>query len=179
MIVSEGFAGREQLIVDVFVAAFTASEGADEGALIGGLVRSILDQTPAPNLRLFTAGENDEIVGAVAFTRLEYPEDRQNVVLLSPMAVAPTRQKQGVGQALLTDALSTLRADGVDVAITYGDPDYYQQVGFSQISEIDAQAPHPLSMPHGWLGQCLDGSDRLCLKGPAICVAAFDRADIW
>lgn len=179
MIVSEGFAGQKQSVIDLFIAAFTASEGVGEGAMIGGLVLSLLDKTPAKDLRLFAAEENGDIIGAVAFSRLSYPEDQQSVVLLSPMAVAPSRQKQGIGQALLTDALAALRADHVDVVITYGDPCFYGQVGFHQIATSDAQAPLPLSMPHGWLGQRLDGDGKPSLIGLSICVAAFDRADIW
>ncbi len=147
--------------------------------MIGGLVLSLMDRTPADDMRLFAAEDEGEIIGAVAFSRLTYPEDPQKVVLLSPMAVAPSRQKQGVGQALLTEALAVLQADQIDVVITYGDPGYYGRVGFEQITEADAKAPLPLSMPHGWLGQRLDGHGKPALEGPSHCVAALDRADIW
>lgn len=179
MIVSEGFAGRKQPVIDLFIAAFTASEGMGEGAMIGGLVLSLLDRTPEEDFRLFVAEDDGDIIGAVAFSRLKFPEDGQTAFLLSPMAVAPSRQRQGVGQALLTEALATLRADRVDVVVTYGDPNYYSQIGFVPITEDDAEAPQPLSMPHGWLGQPLNGEGRPNLKGPSTCVAAFDRADIW
>lgn len=179
MIVSEGFAGRKQSVIDLFIAAFTASEGVGEGAMIGGLVLSLMDRTPAEDFRFFVAEDDGDIIGAVAFSRLKYPEDGQNVLLLSPMAVTPSRQQQGVGQALLTEALSTLQADNIDVVVTYGDPDYYSQIGFAPITEDDVKAPQPLSMPHGWLGQRLDGEGRPSLQGPSTSVAAFDRADIW
>lgn len=179
MIVSEGFAGRKQAVIDVFIAAFTASDGVGEGAAIGGLVLSIMDKTPPEDVRFFVAEDDGEVIGAVAFSRLRYPEDRQSAFLLSPMAVAPSRQRQGVGQALLTEALATLRSVNIAVVVTYGDPDYYGRIGFVPITVEDVQAPQPLSMPHGWLGQRLDGEGRPKLQGPSTCVAAFDRADIW
>lgn len=179
MIVSEGFVGRKQTVIDLFIAAFTASEGVGEGAMIGGLVLTLMDRTPAKDYRFFVAEDDGDIIGAVAFSRLRYSKDPQSAFLLSPMAVAPSRQRQGVGQALLTEALATLRADRVDVVVTYGDPDYYSQIGFAPITEDDAEAPRPLSMPHGWLGQRLDGEGRPSLQGPSTSVAAFDRADIW
>ncbi len=179
MIVSEGFASRKQSVIDLFIAAFTASDGIGEGAMIGGLVLSLMDKTPAEDLRFFVAEDKGEVVGAVAFSRLRYPEDRQSALLLSPMAVAPTRQRQGIGRTLLAEALTALRNDGVDVVVTYGDPNYYSQAGFVPITEDDVAAPQTLSMPHGWLGQKLDGERRPNLQGPSTSVAAFDRADIW
>lgn len=179
MIISEGFAGRKQAVIDVFIAAFTASEGVGEGATIGGLVLTLMDKSPPEDMRFFLVEEDGDVIGAVAFSRLRYPEDPQTVVLLSPMAIAPARQKQGVGQALLRSALATLSAGQIDGVITYGDPNYYGRVGFTQISVADAEPPLPLSMPHGWLGQRLNGEGPLQLKGPSVCAPAFDRPDIW
>lgn len=177
--ITTGFAGREQSIIDLFAATFTASEGADEGALIGGLVGDLLADTTSADIRVFCAEDDGQVVGAVAFTRLTYPEDPRSVVLLSPMAVATQRQQQGVGQALLTHALAALRSERVDVAVTYGDPEYYRQVGFMPITEDQARAPLPLSFPHGWLGQSLTGLPMPALQGPSMCVSALNRTDVW
>ncbi len=179
MIITSGFGGREQTIVDLFAATFTASEGADEGALIGGLVRDLLADTPLADVRVFCAEDAGQVIGAGVFTRLTYPEDPRSVVLLSPLAVATGRQRQGVGQALLSHALSALRSEGVEVAMTYGDPDYYGQVGFTPITEDQARAPLPLSLPHGWLGQSLTGQQMPALQGSSTCVSALNRADVW
>ena len=176
---TSGLVGREQAIVDLFTATFAASEGAAEGALIGGLVRDLLAGTPGGDIRVFWAQEDGRIVGAAVFTRLAYAQDPRSVVLLSPMAVAADRQRRGIGQTLIDHALGALRAAGVEIAITYGDPDYYRQVGFRPITEDQARAPLPLSQPHGWIGQSLTGGPMPDLEGEATCVAALDRADIW
>lgn len=177
--VTTGFVGRERALTDLFAGTFAASEGAGQGALIGGLVRDLLAGTPPQDIRVFCAEDADRLIGAGIFTRLQYPQDPRRVVLLSPMAVATDRQRQGVGRTLLARALAELRAEGVGVAMTYGDPAYYAQVGFRPITEDQARAPLPLSAPHGWLGQSLDGRGMPGLRGPSHCAAALDRADLW
>jgi len=179
MQISTGFEGHEQTIADLFTETFTASEGPDEGALVGNLVRDQFARTPADEIRVFRATDNDRLIGAVVFTRLTYPQDAPYVVLLSPMAVATDRQRQGIGQALITHALKTLRSEGAEVAITYGDPDYYRRVGFTPINEDQARAPLPLSFPNGWLGQSLTDDEMPTLLGKPKCVPAMNRTDIW
>lgn len=179
MRVVTGAHGREAAIIGLFEESFTASEGADEGALIGGLVRDLLGRTPAEDLRVFCAEEAGAPIGAAVFSRLRYAQDSRRVFLLSPMAVAPGHQRRGVGQALISRALEALRGEGVEVAVTYGDPAYYGRVGFAPITEAQARAPLPLSMPQGWIGQALDGGAMPELRGKSRCVAALNRADIW
>lgn len=179
MQVTSGFSGREAAIIDLFTATFTASEGAGEGALVGDLACNLMTETPPADIRLFCADDGGRVIGAGVFTRLTYPEDPHSVMLLSPMGVAVDRQRQGVGQALLRHGMAVLRAEGVDVAITYGDPKYYGQVGFTPITERQACPPLPLSMPHGWLGHSLVDQRMPDIQGPSTCVSPLNRADLW
>ena len=94
-------------------------------------------------------------------------------------AAAVDRERKGVGQALLNHALAALRSEDVDVAMTYGDPDYYGQVEFMSITEDQVRAPLPLSFPEGWLGQSLTGQQMPTLEGRSTCVPALKRADVW
>lgn len=166
-------------IAALFTQSFTASEGAAEGALVGGLARDLLASTPAADLHCFTARDAGTLVAAVLFTRLHYAQDPRHVVLLSPMAVASDRQGQGLGQALLRHALDSLRAEGVDIAITYGDPAFYGKLGFRPLSTATAAAPHPLRQPEGWIGQSLRGDALPPLAGPVRCAPALDAAEFW
>ncbi|GAA4216566.1 hypothetical protein [Sagittula marina] len=50
-------------------------------------------------------------------------EDDRTAFMLSPAAVATGRQGEGIGQALFPYGTNNLRKDGVDVIVTYGDPD--------------------------------------------------------
>lgn len=176
---SSEFAGFEQEIEDLCNSTFTDSEGSGEGALIGDLVRSLLRDTAPEDIHVFIAREGGDLVGAAIFTRLTYSQDPRVVFLLSPMAVATDRQGQGVGQRLLAHALASLRAKGVDVAVTYGDPAFYGKVGFAPLTESIARSPLPLSHPEGWIGQSLTSERLTALKGPSTCVAALDHPSFW
>lgn len=179
MKITNGFVGREQALIELFATTFTASEGADEGALIGDLVRDLLTETPTDDIRVFCAEGEGNAIGAAIFTRLTYSDDPHIVFLLSPMAVVPGCQRQGIGQALLSYALGALRSEGIQIAITYGDPNYYGRVGFLPITEEQARAPLPLSYRHGWIGQCLTEEQMPVLRGLSTCVSALNRSDVW
>jgi predicted N-acetyltransferase YhbS len=174
-----GHKGREAEIIDLFTATFTASEGEEEGALIGELVRNLLGGTAQKYLFVFTAEEDGRIVGGIVFSRLTYEQDERTVFVLAPVAVATARQGKGIGQSLLTHGLAALRSAGVDIAMTYGDPNYYAKVGFTPISEADAQTPFRLSHPEGWLGQSLTDRPMTPLKGPSRCVEALNDRVFW
>jgi len=175
---SADYNSRETGIITLFKATFAASEGANEGDLVGGLARDLLTTTPDDDLRVFLAEDGGALIGCIIFSRLRYEEDDRIVFLLSPVAVATAHQRKGVGQALLRHGLDALRAENVDVAITYGDPAYYGKVGFEAITEEIAKAPCPLSMPHGWLALSLTGA-LTPLAGAARCAAALDKPAYW
>lgn len=172
-------AERASEIAQLFEASFGDSEGADEGRLIGRLALGLIAQTPAEDRFVFVAEEAGGLVGAIVFSRLRYPQDPRQVFVLAPVAVAPGQQGRGIGQGLLRFGLDALRAAGVDVALTYGDPRYYTKVGFAPLSEQDAHAPFPLQMPQGWLGQSLTAQPLTPLKGPSQCVAALNDPVFW
>ena len=175
----EGAVGCEEAIAGLFRDTFTASEGAAEGQVVSGLARDLLQATPAPDIRVFRAEEAGRVIGVAIFTRLVYPGPATSVMLLSPMAVAPDRQGRGVGQGLLHRALAALRAEGVAVVLTYGDPGYYRRAGFAPVAAASVPPPLPLSAPEGWLGQSLTGAPMPALSGPPVCADALDRADVW
>jgi putative acetyltransferase len=176
---STGFKGREQEIIDLFSAAFTASEGAEEGALIGDLVRNLLGGTAEEDRFVFAAEEAGVIIGGIIFSRLTYEQDGRTVFVLAPVAVAADQQGKGVGQRLLNHGLAAIRNAGVDIAVTYGDPNYYSKVGFTPITVAFAQAPFALKRPEGWLGQSLTDREMTPLKGPSRCVDALNNPVFW
>jgi putative acetyltransferase len=49
----------------------------------------------------------------------------------APLAVAPGRQRQGVGAALVEASIAAARADGWSAIFVLGDPAYYRRFGFS------------------------------------------------
>lgn len=176
---SSGLTRDPSEIIRLFADVFSASEGPEEGAAIGGFVRELLNSTPPEDILVCTAQHDHELLGCAIFSRMTFSQDTRNVFILSPMAVQTGRQKTGIGQALISYGLDRLRAAGVDVVLTYGDPAYYCKTGFVQITEDTAQPPLKLSHPHGWLGQALDGFDLKPLKGPSRCVSALNNPLLW
>ena len=138
-----------------------------------------VSETGMNNLFVLTADEAGSIVGGVIISRLTYEQDGRTVFVLAPVAVAADQQGKGVGQRLLNHALAALRSAGVDIAVIYGDPNYYSRVGFTPITEGFAQAPFALNHPEGWLGQSLTDREMTPLKGPSRCVAALNDPVFW
>ena len=110
---------------------------------------------------------------------MTYAEEKRTVFILSPMAVASALQGKGIGQKLLAFGLNHLRQNGVEVALTYGDINFYSRVGFQQITEAIARPPLPLHYPEGWLGQSLTGGALAPLRGPSSCVDALNDPALW
>ncbi|MCB0923601.1 MAG: N-acetyltransferase [Mycobacterium sp.] len=176
---STEYESHADTIAELFAGAFTDSEGPEEGALIGALARRLIAETPAEDLRVFTAWERCALVGGMFFTRLTYEGDPRTVFMMAPVAVATAQQGTFIGQRLITHGLDALRQEGVDIAVTYGDPAFYGRVGFEPVSEADLPAPQPLTQPHGWIAQSLTGAPLTPLRGPVRCVAGFDDRALW
>ena len=173
-------ADRRAELSELFKSVFTASEGAEEGAMIGALAYNLLCDTPGSDVSAFTADQGDSCLGCIIFSRLRYPQDERVVFVLGPVAIATAHQGQGIGQDLIRHGLDVLRQEGVDFAVTYGDPAFYSKLGFKQISETDAPAPYELQFPEGWQGQALTGEDSFApLAGPSVCVDAFNNPAFW
>ena len=165
-------------IVQLFIETFSDSESQSEGEVIGHLVRDIVDGTGANDIYGFVATENEQIIASIFFTRMVF-ETGINAFILSPVATQTEHQGRGVGQQLISFGLNALKADGVELAITYGDPRFYSKVGFSVVSEQVVPAPQKLTQPEGWMAQSLVGGEIQAIAGKSHCVEAFDRPGLW
>lgn len=167
-----------QAIVSLFTSVFAQSEGEAEGTLIGQLAQDLLEKTDEHDLYCFIAVENSQIVGSIFFSRLDF-ENGIEAFILAPVAVHSDHQGKGIGQALINHGLSALKSRGVSVVLTYGDPGFYQKVGFRSISHEVIRAPFALSQPEGWLGQSLLDDSIETLSGQCACVAALSEPKYW
>lgn len=173
--------GRERAsdLTQLFTSTFSSSEGAEEGALIGSLVAKLSADIDDLEICCFGAVENEQLVGAIFFTRLHFA-DRAPIYMLAPVAVSTDYQKSGVGKALISHGLNELANHGALVAVTYGDPSYYGKIGFKPLSEGVLKAPLDLSMPHhGWLGLSLTGEPIQARAERPDCVDAFRDPAYW
>ena len=179
MNVATDYEAHAHAITDLFTSTFTASEGAEEGARIGALVRRLFAETPAEDLRVFTAWADATLLGGILLTRLTYAGDPRSVFLMAPVAVSTPHQGKGIGQRLIAEGLDALKQEGVEIAVTYGDPAFYGRIGFEPVSEADLPAPQPLQQPQGWIAQSLTDASLTPLRGPARCAAPFDDPALW
>jgi len=78
------------------------------------------------------ATSGDALVGHVLFSRLIVEDNATPfaAVALAPLAVAPGRQRQGIGAALIAEAHARLRAAGERLSLVLGDYAYYGRFGY-------------------------------------------------
>ena len=110
----------------------------DEGALVDALrVTSAF----IPELSL--VAEDDEVVGHILFTGLRVVDGHVShpALALAPMAVAPPRQRSGVGSALVHRGLAEAERLGHGLVIVLGHPDYYPRFGFRPARAFGIRSP--------------------------------------
>ena len=73
------------------------------------------------------AVEGGRIVGHVLFSRMRAPF---RALGLAPVAVAPDRQRLGIGSCLILAGLERARAAGWQGVFVLGNPAYYRRFGF-------------------------------------------------
>ncbi len=170
---------NRQDAVELFRSTFSAAEGESEGTLISTLVDTLFRTVKAPDLRVYAACTDGKLSGCIMFTPLVFDQDSRSAALLAPVAVRTDVQRHGIGQGLLKFGLDQVRQDGIDLAVTYGDPAFYCKVGFQPVTEDDVPPPVSLSYPHGWQAQSLTGAPLSPLKGPSRTVDAFKDPSYW
>lgn len=169
---------QKEAVRQLFYDTFKDSEGDAEAQLIETLVLEMLDATPVEDLLVCVAVEEQKVIGCIMFSRLTCEPERE-AFILSPVAVATASQGRGVGQGLIRYGLSLLAEKDVDLVLTYGDPKFYNQVGFRQIDENRIKAPFKLSFPDGWLGQTLLSNDLATIMVQCYCVSALNNEAYW
>ena len=103
------------------------------------------------------ADESGRISGHILFSNLQTPE---NCIALAPVSVAPDRQNQGIGSALIREGLARARQSGWRAVFLLGEPEYYQRFGFSVALADRFETPYPkpyvmaLELTPGALDQC-------------------------
>lgn len=132
----------------LFTAAFP-----DEDLL--GLVQALGQSPEALSL---VAEESESLVGHVAFTGCSIGASPAQATLLGPLAVAPDRQRQGIGSALVQEGLRLGRDAGRDIALVLGDPRYYGRFGFTETGSIAPPYPIPEAWAPAWQSLSLSGA---------------------
>ncbi|HVX07976.1 N-acetyltransferase, partial [Humibacter sp.] len=127
MVIRDARPDDVRAIAQVHAQAFGASHGRVVAALVEALHRRAAEDT----VSLVTVADDDQVIGHVTLTPalLDAPQRLVTISVLSPLAVLPERQGQGVGRALVEDGVARLVQCGVPLVVLEGDPAYYRKLG--------------------------------------------------
>jgi putative acetyltransferase len=126
----------------------------------------------------FVAEQDGEIVGMVLFSRafVDAADRLVDVLVLSPVGVRRDRQDRGIGQRLVTDALSALQSRPEPLVFLEGIPSYYPRFGFRPAGEMGFTAPSVRIPAAAFMAYPLPAYDP-SLRGALVYPDAFWRAD--
>ena len=101
-----------------------------------------------PDLSLVAEVEG-RVVGHVMISAATLVRERgsRRIVMLSPLAVAPECQRQGIGAALVHAAVGGAEAKREPLVVLEGSPAYYGALGFEPASEYGIELPLPSWAP--------------------------------
>jgi putative acetyltransferase len=138
-------------IAGVITEAFGATEGPVVARLVGAL-RASPGWDPALSFVAVAAGQ---VIGYVLATRnlLDAPRRLVDVLVLSPLAVQPTHQGQGVGSRLMRHALTVMQERPEPLVFLEGSPAFYLRFGFQpggpkRFRRPSLRIPEPAFMVH-------------------------------
>jgi putative acetyltransferase len=159
----------------VVAAAFGSATEAD----LVDRIRASPEYVPEMDL---VAEVDGVLVGHVMISGAVIENDggRRPIVMLSPLAVAPERQRSGIGEALVRAALDLADARGEPLVVLEGSPDYYGRFGFehSVVHGIEIHLPD-WAPPEAAQVKRLASFDpgEPSLRGTVVYPAAFDGLD--
>jgi len=95
------------------------------------LIVETLRESGALSLSLVAAVDNG-LAGHIAFSKAAISGQDLGWYLLGPLGVLPSRQRRGVGSALVLAGLAALRELGARGCVLAGDLAFYSRLGFRQ-----------------------------------------------
>lgn len=172
----DGLAIRAAMAADadaidaIIRAAFTGTGHGYQGE--AELVRML--EADGDALVSLVAEADGAIAGHVLFSRMDVEADGAAIPAagLAPVSVAPGRQGEGIGGALIRAGLEDLRAQGVAISFVLGHEAYYPHFGYSP--DLAARFASPFAGPH-FMAMMLDSNASWPLGGRADYAPAFGR----
>ena len=104
----------------------------------------------------FTARIGTLLVGSVR--QLPVCVGDAQALLLGPLTVEPPFRKRGIGEALLSRALTEAKAKGHRLVLLVGDLAYYSRVGFKQVAKGKVTMPGPVDYSRLLVAELVDGA---------------------
>jgi putative acetyltransferase len=97
-------------------------------------------------------GEDDgEVVGYTMLSYVEVDGLDKRILVLTPMAVHPDRQRRGIGAAIVRAALAAADERSEPLVLVEGVPAYYPQFGFESATALGLERPDERIPDEAWL----------------------------
>lgn len=154
----------------VVTAAFTR-HGPEVARLVQLLQRS-------GRSRVSLVADDGDVVGHVLLSIgwIDAPDCLADVLVLSPLAVAPAHQGRGIGTVLIAASLEAARALNAPAVFLEGDPGYYSRHGFLRASAHGFVRPSP-RIPDAAFQVVLFDAHEEWMRGPLVYNDAFWQTD--
>jgi putative acetyltransferase len=152
MIIREERAGDAERIRSVNLAAFDTSTEAD---LVDALRRE------ARPLVSLVAEDDGDVIGHILFSPVTLASEPALVLMgLAPMAVVPSRQRQGVGSALVREGLERCRGLDAAAVVVLGHAGYYPRFGFLPAARLSLRSEYDVPEEVFMVRELRDGALR-------------------
>lgn len=131
--------GDEAPIRALITSAFLNAEHSD------GTEADIVDMLRKDNGLTISlvATEDARIIGHAAFSPVRINGSHEGWFGLGPVAVAPDRQLEGIGSALIEAGLADLTEQGARGCVVLGEPGYYGRFGFAAEAKLRLEGVPP------------------------------------
>ena len=121
--------------------------------------------SPISELCFVLRDEFGVLVGVIRFWPILIGFQRSHGLLLGPLGIHPTRQGEGLGEALIRKGLNKASKSGWSRVVLVGDDSYYGRFGFSKNIVRNIYFKNNLSTER-LLGMELSVSSMAGIKGP-------------
>jgi putative acetyltransferase len=164
---------------DEFTAVRKLSIAAFGGdSRIGPLLDNLRSSWSWEEALSFVAVRDGSVVGHVLYSHafLDAPARLFDVLVLSPIAVRPDVQNEGIGSLLITESLAALRTRREPLVFLEGHPRYYRRFGFRPGVSLGFTAPSVRIPPAAFLVYPLPSYEP-SMTGALVYPDAFWRTD--
>lgn len=157
--------------------------GEEKGPVIAKLVDDLFDDETAMPILSLVAVDFGRLMGSILYTKVtitqtEMPIEAQ---ILAPLAIHPDEQNKGIGEAVINEGLSQLKASGTELVFVLGHPSYYPRCGFVPAGKLGFEAPYPIPEEHAdaWMVQELNGAVIGNATGTVKCSRILNEPQHW
>ena len=123
------------------------------------LVRTLL--LNRPDVLSLIGVEGQSAVAHVVFTHCGIEGSSDRAALLGPLAVAPNRQRHGIGSRIVRAGIQEMEDAGVSHLLVLGDPAYYGRFGFAREASVKPPYPLPEEWDGAWQSLTLGGKSEI------------------